>query len=111
MHWKHLNLSINFTIGFGIVLILLGIVGFRAIFGINGIVVNAGSAEEMATTAEQLSSQAQILQSAIFIFKLGNENYNGSPVPSRPAVTPKAPDAPAPYHQRMDSEDEDFERF
>lgn len=42
MKWKNFNLAIKFTIGFGVVLLLLAFVGFEAITGIGGIVDDAG---------------------------------------------------------------------
>jgi len=68
MHWKHLKLSIKFTIGFGIVLLLLLIVGWRAITGIGGIVDNAKEvidgnalrAEMMQREVDHLNWAAQV---------------------------------------------------
>lgn len=41
MSWKNLKLAIKFTIGFGVILLLLAFVGYRAIDGVGDIVNNA----------------------------------------------------------------------
>ncbi len=46
MKWKNLKLGIKFAVGFGIVLILLAVVGIWAVTGIGGIVGNAGEVIE-----------------------------------------------------------------
>jgi len=70
---------------------------------------NAGSSEEIASTAEQLASQAMQLERTISFFNLGQSGYDaGSPkrvVKARPAALPAA--------SAGASEDDDggFERF
>ncbi|MBF0623390.1 MAG: HAMP domain-containing protein [Magnetococcales bacterium] len=53
---------------------------------------NAGSSEEMAATAEELSSQAGLLQEASSFFKV--DDGSGGIITARKAPAPKAPQAP-----------------
>ncbi|MDC0335329.1 methyl-accepting chemotaxis protein [Pseudodesulfovibrio sp.] len=85
---------------------------------------NASASEEMASTSEELSSQAQMLAHAMTFFKV-NTNGNSSrsarttvvaskSIPQQPTpkvIPPQAPKAIADSGFDMDMGEEDFERF
>jgi methyl-accepting chemotaxis protein len=57
MRWKDIPLGLKFTIGFGLVLILLAVVGGGAILGIQGIVSNADAMIESRRLESSLSNR------------------------------------------------------
>lgn len=90
-----------------------------AIQGLDQIIQqNAASAEEMASTSEELSGQAALMQSTMGFFRIGHVgqvNRNPKVVASaapKPQALPKATQQVSPSQGiSMNTEDEDFERF
>ena len=90
---------------------------------------NAGASEEMAATAEELSSQADMMADSIAFFNLGQQQGNRAPrKPAKKAHTAKSPQVahspqrpakalPAPRQKaaginlKMASSDDQFESF
>jgi methyl-accepting chemotaxis protein len=87
----------------------------------NGIQGNASAAEEMASTSEELSSQAQMLAQAMTFFKVEHQKTTTRTTvvrnpPSRTKALPKSipPRIQAPIDNSgfdMDLDDDEFERF
>lgn len=65
---------------------------------------NAAASEELASTAEEFTAQAGLLQNNMDFFNIGN-------MPSRRSYKPVVKSAPAAALPGADVQDEDFERF
>jgi len=85
-----------------------------AVTQLDGVIqTNASASEEMASTAEELSSQSQLLANAMTFFKVA---HGGAPARTRTVVSrtkPRALPAAGPKRKGVDAglEDEEFERF
>lgn len=66
---------------------------------------NAAAAEELSTTAEEMNGQAEVLQRAVAIFRIGDDDGHpgaGHPAPARPLQpATQTFGRPAPVHRTM----------
>ncbi|GGY08830.1 hypothetical protein GCM10007160_40230 [Litchfieldella qijiaojingensis] len=102
-----LSVKAKLSLSFGLLLVLMSVLGFVAIQQLDKVTQqNTSAAEEMSVTAEELSSQAEQLQAAIAYFRVDDQaaltlsGAKRAPSVSKALATVKTP---RPKHEKTSS--------